>query len=98
MTRAARVLWVGPVLALVLGFSGPAAAKGFEVWLVDQSNSPGKSFGGALYIYDGKDLMGKKAARAPAEKIDLGGATSELCITETGAAPVRPQHARVQLV
>jgi hypothetical protein len=54
-----------------------------EVWTVDQSNSAGKSTGGTLYVYDSRRLD------AP-EKIDLGGETEELCLSETGTAPVRP--------
>ncbi len=42
-----------------------APAK-FEQWLIDQSNSPGMSHGGALYVYDGEDLMGRTPqARRP---------------------------------
>ena len=76
--------------ALTLGAISPAAAAGFEVWLVDQSNSPGVTHGGAIYIYQGADLMGEDAAGAPAARIDLGAATTDLCMASTGAAPVRP--------
>jgi hypothetical protein len=83
-------LFVAPlVIALVLCAASPAAAE-FEVWLVDQSNSPGVSYGGTIYIYQGEDLMGEDAARAPATKIDLGNATAQLCVATTGATPVRP--------
>jgi hypothetical protein len=34
------------------------------VWLVDQSNSPGRTFGGTLYIYSGNDLQ-RDATAAP---------------------------------
>lgn len=71
--------------------AGHVAAREFEVWLVDQSNSPGKSYGGAIYIYNGADLMGDRAAEAkPAEVIDLGGEVAALCLAQTGANPVRP--------
>ena len=76
--------------ALLLCATGSAVASEFEVWLVDQSNSPGVSYGGAIYIYQGEDLMGEDAARAPATKIDLGTATAQLCMASTGANPVRP--------
>ena len=67
------------------------AEQKYEVWAIDQSNSPGRTFGGTLYIYDGKDLeRGSRAADAVAEKIDLGGAASTLCLNKTGANPVRP--------
>jgi hypothetical protein len=82
----ARVL----VALVVLWCGSPAAAQEFEVWLVDQSNSPGVSHGGAIYIYQGDDLMGEEAAGAPATTLDLGGATSALCMASTGANPVRP--------
>lgn len=60
-----------------------------EVWLIDQSNTNGLAYGGTLYIYDPRELR-RKAATAEPEVIDLGGATSALCLAETGANPVRP--------
>jgi hypothetical protein len=60
-----------------------------EVWLVDQSNSPGTAFGGTIYIYDDEALR-QNAATAVPEVVDLGGATSNLCLSQTGANPVRP--------
>jgi hypothetical protein len=60
-----------------------------EVWLVDQSNSPGKTYGGAIHIYQDEDLR-YDAAGATDEIIDLGGQASALCFAETGANPVRP--------
>jgi hypothetical protein len=63
----------------------------FEVWLVDQSNSPGKTYGGTIHIYRGPDLMGESASSAePSDVIDLSGATASLCMASTGANPVRP--------
>lgn len=69
-----------------------AAGKGaYEVWAIDQSNSPGKTYGGTLYIYDGHALeQAHGAASAPAERVDLGGAASAYCLMKTGANPVRP--------
>jgi hypothetical protein len=61
----------------------------YEVWGIDQSNSPGKTFGGTVYIYDGKDLE-RRAAKAVPEVIDLGLAAATLCVDRTGASPVRP--------
>lgn len=61
----------------------------FEVWAIDQSNSPGKTFGGTLYIYRGRDLI-RRPVRAEPEVIDLGGAVSDMCRAQTGADPVRP--------
>jgi hypothetical protein len=63
----------------------------YEVWLVDQSNSFGQGFGGALYVYDGKDLQGASAAEAdPVDVVPLGAGASDLCLAQTGANPVRP--------
>jgi DNA-binding beta-propeller fold protein YncE len=63
----------------------------YEVWAIDQSNSPGLTYGGTLYIYSGKDLeRGKQGAQALPEKIDLAGAAAQLCLTKTGVNPVRP--------
>jgi hypothetical protein len=84
-----RLVVVASVLFLFAA-PGPATAQSFEVWLVDQSNSPGLAHGGAIYIYQGQTLMGESASSAAAAKIDLGGATSALCAAKTGANPVRP--------
>lgn len=63
----------------------------FEVWLVDQSNSAGRTYGGTIYVYRGPDLMGESASSAePSDVIDLSGATAALCMASTGANPVRP--------
>jgi hypothetical protein len=63
----------------------------FEVWLVDQSNSPGKTYGGSISIYDGNDISGRSASgAAPVATIDLGADTAALCVAQTSAAPVRP--------
>jgi hypothetical protein len=63
---------------------------GFEVWIVDQSDTrPG--FGGQLLIYAGSDLRGDRAADAqPTTRVDLGGAVSDACLAATGRRPVRP--------
>ena len=82
---------VAPMMfALVLFSANSAAAQEFEVWLIDQSNSGGAAYGGAIHIYQGDDLMGEDAAAAPATTIDLAGATAQLCMASTGANPVRP--------
>jgi len=60
-----------------------------EVWVVDQSNNTGVTWGGKIHIFDGEKLR-KNAATAPRETIDLGGTTTALCMAETGANPVRP--------
>ena len=61
----------------------------YEVWAVDQSSSPGTTYGGMLYIYDGAKLVRHPATAAP-EIINLAGAASEMCFAKTGANPVRP--------
>lgn len=86
---AVVVIWVA------FSFSSFALAKDFEVWLVDQSNSNGKTFGGTIYIYEGDDLNGAQAASAtPIDVIDLSAATAQLCLANTGANPVRPHMLR----
>jgi DNA-binding beta-propeller fold protein YncE len=62
----------------------------YEVWAIDQSNSPGKTFGGTLYIWDGHDLEKRNAGPPPVTKVDLSGAAAALCLAQTGANPVRP--------
>lgn len=42
-----------------------------------------------LHIWDAKDLE-KVNKAAVAQKVDLGGAAAALCMTQTGANPVRP--------
>jgi hypothetical protein len=82
---AATLAVVGLSLAL------PALAHGFEVWLVDQSNSPGLTYGGTIYIYQGAELTGEAASTAvPHHVIDLASETAALCVASTGTPPVRP--------
>ena len=74
--------------------------SGFEIWAIDQSNTrdetgngsvlDGPDSGGTLYIYRGADLMGLNASEAVPEAIDLGGATRDLSVVQTGTAPTRP--------
>jgi hypothetical protein len=69
------------------GRTAPHAA-GYEVWVVDQSNTNGLAHGGTLYIYDGGAIAGPTPVTP--EKIDLGAGVTALCQANTGAAPVRP--------
>jgi hypothetical protein len=87
-----RILWLALIITAVSSGSALAAGKGsYEVWAIDQSNSPGKTFGGTLYIWDGHDLeKGRRASTAAAERVDLGGAAAALCLAQTGANPIRP--------
>ena len=83
----ASALLAGVVSVTVLA----SGRDSYEVWAIDQSNSPGTTFGGTLYVWDGHDLeRSHLAASAPVEKIDLGGATAALCLARTGVNPVRP--------
>ena len=76
---------------LIIGAAPAVAQNAYEVWAIDQSNSFGKTFGGTLYVYDGKDLeRGHKAAEATPEMIDLSGDVATMCFAKTGANPVRP--------
>ena len=84
------------ILLTVLLLAGVGIASGhgrdrggYEVWTVDQSNSAGKTTGGTLYVYNGRRLRRDGAATIP-ERVDLGGAAEQLCLDQTGTAPVRP--------
>jgi DNA-binding beta-propeller fold protein YncE len=91
LTALAIILLVAP---------GEALADGFEVWLVDQSNTNGLAYGGTLHIYDGEALLARDVSGArPVASIDLAalGGPSGLCFLATdpsgggaGANPVRP--------
>jgi hypothetical protein len=92
MRRHATAGTTVAILAIGTAVLSSQAGRGkYEVWAIDQSNSPGVTFGGTLYIYDGHDLeRGQAAAEAVPEKIDLGDSAANLCFTTTGANPVRP--------
>lgn len=68
----------------------------YEVWAIDQSNSKDEDgngtldSGGTLYAYDGKDLKGEQSSSAVPTIVDLGGASRDLCVAQTGTFPVRP--------
>jgi hypothetical protein len=90
-------------LALLgLAAATPGSARDFEVWLVDQSDSFGKTYGGTIYIYEGADLNGaargargrksrgsRDASSTTPDVLDLGAATASHCLAQTGANPVR---------
>lgn len=82
------------VVPSLISSAGPATASGrnsYEVWAIDQSNSPGLDHGGTLYIYDGRALEKVRTKEPPVgEKVDLGGAVASMCRDKTGANPVRP--------
>src|SRR5262245_41705039 len=93
-TAAAVLGLLLPLLTLArcTSVSGPdGVGRPFEVWLIDQSDSKGKSYGGTLHIYDSGDLDADDLSMVtPREVVDLGGAVSSLCNASTGANPVRP--------
>ncbi len=92
------------LLVLIVCGVGPTAARpddveedgNYEVWVIDQSNTKDEDgngtldSGGTLYIYQGDDLAGNDAASAVPTVFDLGGAARNLCLAQTGTAPVRP--------
>lgn len=79
------------------GSMATADVAAFEVWSIDQSNTRDEDgngsldSGGTLYIYDGEAVsdLGEAASTVP-EVIDLGTAARDLCLAQTGTAPVRP--------
>ncbi len=96
-------LLIGVLTGLVLFGAAATTARpddgdeaGYEVWVIDQSNNRDEDgngtldSGGSLYIYQGDDLSGADAASAVPEVVDLGGAARDLCLAQTGTAPVRP--------
>ncbi len=116
-TRRAWVtgITVFAVVAVVLGFSRTTSGRAdYEVWAIDQSDSPGKAYGGTLYIWDGQELERRRGVRdhqndrlddaggddrldplrwfrrPRGERVDLGAQVSQLCLSKTGAFPVRP--------
>ena len=74
-----QMLGLTVVLAAAAVATTLASGKGkYEVWAIDQSNSPGKTYGGTLYIWDGHDLENRhRAPSARSTKIDLGGAAAD---------------------
>jgi DNA-binding beta-propeller fold protein YncE len=88
MTKLTVVPLLVVVLVLISLADVPAKTQS-EVWSIDQSDSAGKTYGGTIYIWDVKELEKANKVAVP-EKVDLGGAAAALCMTQTGANPVRP--------
>lgn len=86
--------WCVILLAFALTASATVAAAGrekYEVWLVDQSDTPGQDHGGTLRIFSGSSFEGGRVPSADAaELVDLGAGAATLCRERTGANPVRP--------
>ena len=87
-----RILAAAGAIAVAASMTVLSSGRGaYEVWAIDQSNSPGLAYGGTLYIWDGHALeQANAAADVTPEKIDLAGAAAALCMAKTGAQPVRP--------
>src|SRR5688572_27486296 len=84
---------IAVILAATAVDTGPPAqasdpGERYAVWVVDQTDSRA-GFGGYLHVFAGSELEDDPAAARP-ETVDLGGQASELCLSETGATPVRP--------
>jgi len=79
------------VFVVFAGLNPAFSAEQYEIWAIDQSNSPGLTYGGTIHIYDGHTLEnGSNPAQAVPEKIDLAGAAASMCFAKTGVNPVRP--------
>lgn len=86
-----RTLAFTIVFSTLAGTAGASGPGRYEVWAIDQSDSPGRTYGGTLYIWDGHAL--ENLQRAPEDEprtIDLGDAAAALCLDRTGVYPVRP--------
>ncbi|MGH7264612.1 MAG: YncE family protein [Candidatus Rokuibacteriota bacterium] len=77
------------VASFAVGLPRVAVAAGYEVWVIDQSDTTSEG-GGTLYVYQGQALTGGTAATAVPERIDLGRAAQRFCLERTGSAPRRP--------
>jgi DNA-binding beta-propeller fold protein YncE len=83
-------LALAAALLVQAGGAGAAPVRpAYEVWVIDQSDTRPDG-GGTLYVYRGQDLTGSDGASAVPERIDLGGAAHDLCLSRTGSAPRRP--------
>ena len=88
------------MVAITTAMTAPAYDENntveYEVWVIDQSNTRDDDgngtldSGGTLYTYKGQDLLGEQASTAVPTVVDLGGAARDLCVAQTGTAPIRP--------
>jgi DNA-binding beta-propeller fold protein YncE len=84
---AASLLWTGAVRAQ----EPRGGSRGYEVWIVDQSDTKGQNHGGTLYVFSASDLKpGALSSSKPGTVVDIAGETAALCREKTGANPVRP--------
>lgn len=91
--RTRRTRWWAAILVALVGSMGAwgsaLGAGGYEVWLIDQSDTRSGGGGGTIHIFDGATLAGNATAADP-EVIDLGAAAHDVCVAQTGTTPVRP--------
>jgi DNA-binding beta-propeller fold protein YncE len=80
--------------ALAAGCARDNGATEHEVWVLDQSDNAGHSYGGSIYVFDSSTLDEAGSAAVARRRIDLSGATADLCRTRTGEPPVRPHMIR----
>jgi len=87
-----RTLWAISLALIVVAASAATPDRAaYEVWIIDQSDSPGLDHGGTLHVFAGKDFVGGRVpSPGSAVTVDLGGAAAALCRERTGADPVRP--------
>ncbi|MCP2355518.1 hypothetical protein HD597_002538 [Nonomuraea thailandensis] len=86
-----RAMIAALLMTLTLGAAQAAPEReAYEIWLVDQSDSDGRAYGGHVHVYDGGEVTRRLSAARPAAVIDLAGAASSLCLAATGRNPVRP--------
>ncbi len=90
---AASSLGVVGLVACSDTIVGPDAQRGFEVWVMDQSPTTGKAYGGLIHIFHDTTLAGgKHTLAATTEVVDLSGPTTALCQSNTGAVPVQAHN------
>jgi len=88
--RVAALFLLGAAVACNDSTGPVETNRRYEVWVVDQSNSPGVAYGGTIHVFQDTVLAPERTAAATSTSIDLGGATASMCMSATGAQPVRP--------
>ena len=59
------------VVAIALAFTSTTTGRAqYEVWAIDQSDTPGKNHGGTLYIWDGHELEKERGVRDHKDQMD----------------------------
>ena len=66
---------VAAVVAVALAFTSTTSGRvQYEVWAIDQSDSPGKAYGGTLYIWDGHELEKERGVRDHEDQMEAAAA------------------------